>query len=241
MMGTSALVAATNQDSDVIESVDLCFLFLDESSGSFYLKTESGYELLSKSPYAVASPKTFRPNEPIEIYKELAATELPSDTESETNARRIKIAEFAAPDQFSAGLAVLAQPSQTSENSRFKVRFYEAPEKNPNNGVIQLINLGYTSIAVALGDARIVIEPGENKEIAASTDARNRLNVQVADKLNGEWKLIERRVVFLGPGERMTGVIVYSPSGMKHLYSKEELLLLGGTPPPAHAWLRFKN
>lgn len=242
IMSTSALTAASNQDSAIIETVDLCFLFLDESPGSFYLKTASGYELLSKSPYAVASPKTFRANEPIEIYKELpASAELPSDIESETSARRIKIADFPAPDHFTAGLAVLAQSPKAGENSRFRVRFYEAPEKNPNHGVIQLINLGYTSIAVALGDERVIIQPGENREVTASTDARNRLKVQVADKLDGAWKLIERRVVFLSPGERMTGVIVYSPSGMKHLYSKEELLLLNGTPPPAHAWLRFKN
>jgi hypothetical protein len=242
VIGTSSVTAASTQDSEMLETVDLCFLFLDESSDSFYLKTASGFELLSKSPYAVANPKTFRHNEPIEIYKELsAATTLPADSESDAGARRIKIADFPAPDQFTAGLAVLAQPPQSSESNRFKVRFYAAPEKNPNNGVIQLINLGYTSIAAALGDTRIVIEPGENREIEASTDARNRLKVQVADKLDGEWKLIERRVVFLSPGERMTGVIVYSPSGMKHLYSKEELLLLGGTPPPAHAWLRFKN
>jgi len=241
-VSAQALSAVPTQASDRVESVELSFLFLDESPGAFYLKTAGGYELLSKSPYAVAGSKTFRLGAPIEIYKEVPATPSPASTnETEAKKKRIQIAGFTAPDQFAAGLAVLAPESQTNGNGRFKVLFYDAPEKNSNNGVIQLINLGRTSMAVALGDMRLTLEPGETRIMNASTDARNRLKVQIADKLQGEWKLIERRVLFLAAGERMTGVIVYSPSGMKHLYSQKELLMLGGTPPPAHAWLQFKN
>jgi len=223
-------------------SVIVWFLFLDESEGAFYLKSATGYELLSGSPYSVEGRKTFKPGERIEIYKTLNRKVLTDDARvASASGRRVKVAEFPAPLDTASALAVLAPGPNEGGIPSYRVRFFEESPEEQVGGTIKLINLGQTRSAVALGAEYVVLQPGQIETIQAPVDSRNRLKVQVADELGGDWNVIERRVVFLRPNESMTGIFVYSPTGMKHLYSSGELLSLGGDPPPGHAWLQFKH
>jgi hypothetical protein len=243
LLSASFLTVKAQNESSLLSKVDLWFLFLDESEGSFYIKTDGGFELLSGAPYSVTNTRSFLPGTSIEIYKDLRMqVDDTLNSEDEQRQRKAKVADLMVPSNLESALVVLA-PVSTGPNGMpiFKERYFEEPLIDSASGSIQLINLGVSRTAAALGTERVVLEPGEVKTIKAPTDSRNRLKVQVADDLDGKWKVIERRVVFLSPGELLTGVFVYSASGMKHSYSRSELLSMGKDPPPCHAWLQFKH
>jgi hypothetical protein len=93
-------------------------------------------------------------------------------------------------------------------------------------------------VAVEVGGELERVEPGRAEVIQAEPDSKHRLIVRVA-VLNGEeWGLLYDSVVMMRPGERVTGVLVYSPSGMRHTYTPAELVEFGD-PPPRHQWLMY--
>lgn len=241
LAGAQVASAQSSGNARILE-VDLWFLFLDESGGSFYVKNGSSYELLSNAPYSVQSPKTFTPGERVEIYRANRVDPVPlPNEEEEQRPKYVKIADVSAPNNAESALVVLAPRNPNDPFGSYNHRIYEEDARDRSEGSVKLINLGRSRAAALLGGERVLLEPGETVSIKPPRDEHNRVRIQIADSLHGDWQVIERRTLFLRPGERMTGVLVYSPSGMKHLYSQSELLSLGENPPPAHAWLQYKH
>lgn len=95
-------------------------------------------------------------------------------------------------------------------------------------------------MAAQFGKETVTVEPGGTKIVRPVTDTRFRLRTKVAALTPGGWSLLDSNVTILKADTRITGVLVFSPSGMRHLY--DESTLYGRVPPPpGHVWLMYSD
>lgn len=95
-------------------------------------------------------------------------------------------------------------------------------------------------MAARFGTEKVEISPGAEQLVVPVVDKRSRIRVFVASQGVGEWSMIFNSFISLPENNRTTGVVVYSPSGMRHTYTQEEIDTLG--PPKAgFFWLTFTD
>ena len=95
-------------------------------------------------------------------------------------------------------------------------------------------------MAARLAGEQISVERGASRIISPVADERGRLRILVAVQNPDQWKLIDDNVAIMKPDNRLTGLLVYSPSGMKFRMS-HDLLAERGDPPPTHVWLTYTD
>jgi hypothetical protein len=214
------------------EMITLRFLFLEESGGRYVLQTGTGAHHLSSYPYAVSAPVRVPRDQRAEVQQILPPD--PAD-DGEGIPRLLTVATIQPPAAAADALVVLT-PGAPGEAHR--VRYHNsAPSVFPASS-LRVINLASELIAVELGGHMERIPPGETRILPARADHRNRVIARVARRGPDDWHLLYNSVLLLRPGERMTGVVVFSPSGMRHTYTEAELLEFGD-PPPRHEWVTF--
>lgn len=218
---------------DAPEPIHIRFLFLDESSGDYFVKTGDGYKNLGAKPYVVSPSFDFLPGSRIELYKQLPDPE----TGEPVRKRVVNLTATASPTH---ALAVIKPTTETTQDSApaYRAHLYDVtPDKTPARSV-RILNLSPAPMAARFGSDQIEISPGAERLVSPTLDKRNRFRVYVASQGAGEWHLIFNSFLSLPANKRMTGIVVYSPSGLRHTYTKDELDMIG-PPSPGFFWLYF--
>jgi hypothetical protein len=217
----------------------LRFLFLDEKPGSYSLKSGNAYRQISPAPYAISTPITVQPQDRLDIYQ------LPAAPDPVTGKKEpLKIASITAPATLTSALVVVSPRPPTPESPIPPppgITFFDTSIDAFPPGGVRVINLGRSPLGTQFDKiAPFLLQPGETRIVTPVPDAKNRLVVRIAVSEGEAWKLISNKIAVLKPGQRMTGVFVYSPSGMLHTYTSDELAEFG-RPNPGHFWLTYTD
>jgi hypothetical protein len=228
-------VRAVAQTPEQIPEVRLRFLFLDETAGAYSLQTGHSFRQLSATPYAISNPLTAAPGDKLELYKELPATDPAEAGRGKTV--RVKIAAVTVPAVPAALVVLTPRPAAPGSGGApvYDVAFYDGsfPEKS-----VRIINLGRAAMAARFGDEQALVPPGTARVLSPATDGRNRVFAKIAVQAAAGWTLLSDSITVVRPDERLTGVLVYSPSGLRYAYTSAEIAE-NGPPPPGHFWLTY--
>jgi len=233
----------SQRNEEDVEPVHMRFLFLDESRSSYYILKNDNLIKISSYPYAISSSVEALSGSVLDVFKEVPRPpEVPEPTpipgQNEPKPYVIKIAEVVYPSDTTATLAVL-KPAQNE--SRFRVQYYESDPDEFPAGSVRVLNLGRTTFGVRMNEKLARVKSGESEVIFPVPDKKHRLRTQVVElQQDGGWKRIYHGITSMRPGQRINAVLVYSPSGMKHTFTPEELAEFGD-PPPGHQWLVYKD
>ncbi|GHC06932.1 hypothetical protein [Cerasicoccus arenae] len=221
-----------------VERRTLRFLFIDETPGAYFYEAEDGFRKISSTPYAISQSVPITSSDKLKIYKEAPIW----DPQTKQH-KRFRIATVSSPaDQLDA--LVLITPRQWDLKSQYTpdylVKYINSDDSTFPEGTVRVINLGHEQIAASMGGAPVVLDPGANEIIQPNTDQRNRLFSRVAVKDDEQWRLIFDNITVVRPQDRMTGICVYSPSGLAYRYLEQELEELG-QPGAGHYWLYYSE
>ena len=212
------------------------FLFLDESAGAYSLKIGQRHHDLGPTPYVISAPQELPPGTRLELYKELPDPETGQPV-------RTRVLNRTAPADLTHALVVISPVAAVAADGTraYAARFYDTdPARSPARS-IRILNLSPTPMAARFGTSETSVGPGEAKTIQPAPDNRGRLRTFIGVRTQnntGGWDVIYNSFISLRENQRMTGIVVYSPSGLRHTYSEDELTALG--PPKAgHFWLTF--
>lgn len=219
----------------------LRFLFLDEGPGRYELKIDKNtFRQVSGGPYEISAPHSPADARPLEIYK---ASMSPDPVTGQIP--RLKVATFAPPAN-TPSVLVIVSPRPAVDPAAPPVYKVDVIDCNPADfpgQSIRIINLGKVAMAAQFGAQRMVTEPGATDVLRLKTDSRSRVFFKIAVQSGQNppaWKLLQDSITVVRPKERVLGLLVYSPSGMKHMLTPTELAELG-PPPPGHFWLTFSD
>jgi len=227
----SAAVAFTEPEGTP-ETITLRFLVLEEAGGRYLLQTETGRHHLSSYPYAISPPVRVVRGERATVFKTLPPD--PNEGE-EAQPRQIPVAVIRPPASANDALVVL-RPA--APGASYHVRYHNSAAEVFPAATLRVINLANETIGIELAGRIKQIEPGETAVMEGRPDHRNRVIARIARRGPEEWHILYNSVLVMRPGERMTGVVVFSPSGMRHTYTEDELIEFGN-PPPRHEWLTY--
>jgi hypothetical protein len=221
---------------DTHKPAKLRFIFLDESAGAYSLKLGNHYQQISSKPYVISPVFTPADGERLDIYK---TNTTPDPVTGKIE--RVKIAAFTPPTTTTSGLVVLTpRPAQPGTAPVYGVEFIDSSLNNFPLGSIRILNLGNVTMAAQFGTSQVVVQPGTSKIVQPAADRRFRILAKIAAKSAESWELRSDNLIILHPDERITGVFFYSPSGMIHTFTPDELLE-HGPPPPGHFWLTYTD
>ncbi|WP_309383829.1 hypothetical protein [Cerasicoccus frondis] len=205
----------------------LRFLFMDESYGAYFLDEGEKTLRLSGAPYAISRPVKVEYGQQLKILR--------ADS-GRKNASKSPILNLRAPMSGVSALVVVKPSGPNSSN--YQATFLENSTSVREPQTVQLYNLGVTDTAVLIGENLEQIAPGKSTLVQLNPDSRNRVVAKIGEKTVEGWRLIYDGVIALRPGQAMTAVIVYSPTGMRHTYTDQEIMEFG-EPKPGHFWLTF--
>lgn len=233
----SGSVALAQPAPEPVTPPTLRFLFLDETAGAYSLKLGGDFKRISAAPYTISAPYTPTDFKRLDIYK--AAAE-PKTGRIE----QLHIATLNPPAGMSSAFVIVtprpAPPDSVGPPSYAVEIIDNGPDAFPA-GSIRIINRGRTTMATRLAGRQIVTEPAATRIIAPElTDSRGRLRVLVAVQTPDQWRMIDDSVAIVKPDTRLTGLLVYSPTGMKFRLGPY-ILAERGDPPPSHVWLTYTD
>lgn len=228
--------AGLAQQPDAPVPPKLRFLFLDETPGAYFVKADKADLQVSANPYEISAP--FTPASPgrLELYK---AGPAPDPVTGKT--ARVKIASFTPPAGTPAAIVVVTPrpPADPASAPVYAVEFIDSNPKDFPPGSLRIINRGQVAMAAKFGASEAITPAGETRVIQPTIDARHRTFFKIAIQLRedaGGWRLLQDSLAIIRPDERMIGILVYSPGGMKHMLTPGELFEFG-PPKPGHFWL----
>lgn len=213
----------------------LRFLFLDETPGAYFVKAGETDLQVSSNPYEISAPFAPASFDRIDLYKAH-----PEPDPKTGKIERVKIASVTPPADTPAALVVVT-PRPPVDPATAPVYGVELIDSNPADfppGSLRIINRGHAAMAARFGTSDVITPAGETRVIRPTTDSRHRSFFKVAIQLQkaGGWELLQDSLVIIRPNERMIGLLVYSPGGMKHMLTPGELFEFG-PPKPGHFWL----
>ncbi|TSJ79504.1 hypothetical protein [Rariglobus hedericola] len=216
----------------------LRFLFIDESAGAYSLKLGTTFRQVSANPYEISAPYTPADVTSLDIYKTLAdpVTGIP---------KPVKIASVTPSANTPSALVIITPrpPASPDVAPVYKVEFIDTNPALFPAGSIRIINRSPVSMAAQFSDSRVVTAPGETSLVQPATDSRHRVLFKIAIQVQqeaGGWQLIQDSMTVIRAKERMFGILVYSPGGMKHMLTSAELAEFG-PPKPGCFWLTFSD
>lgn len=209
-------------------------------------ESQSGRRLTGE-PYVISSPVSVQIGQPIQIQRSArgpaaaaSASTMSGDNDSAAPPRLETIADFKAPDVDSL---IIFYPSAHSERTRWQSLSFPDDASAFPEGSIRILNLSDATMIGAFGSERVQLAAGQARIIHPKLDSRNRARTRIAVREKnsgapGDWELIFNSITTVGDGQRVTGVLVYSPSGLS--YSEQQLAAYGPLPP-GYFWLTSKD
>ena len=216
----------------------LRFLFIDESAGAYSLKLGNAHRPVSANPYEISAPYIPADLTSLDLYKTLVdpGTGIP---------KPVKIATVTPPANTPSALVIITPrpPASPDVAPVYKVELLDTNPALFPAGSIRIINRSPVPMAAQFSDSRVVTAPGETSLVQPATDARRRVLFKIAIQVQqdaGGWQLIQDSITVIRAKERMFGILVYSPGGMKHMLTASELAEFG-SPKPGCFWLTFSD
>ncbi len=241
IIGYSSIVLGTfaqTASPDSPKPPKLRFLFLDESPGHYSVKVGTAFRQVSANPYEISAPYIPADFKGVEIFKSF-----PDSTTGQN--RPIKIASLTPPANTPSALVIITpRPAVTPDVA--PVYQVELIDSNPSlfpAGSIRIINRSPVAMAAQFSESRVVTEPGEISLVQPVTDSRRRILFKIAIQIQqdaGGWRLIQDSITVIRPNERMVGILVYSPGGMRHTFTADEIAEMG-PPKPGCFWRAFSD
>lgn len=215
------------------------FLFLEEEFGGYYFRDNQTKtdRKIGDTPYVISDPQAVPFGEAVKLYKDYpdAKTGAPVRTE---------ILSVKPPASAVAALVVVtARPPAAGGDGRpvYQAEFYNSDAAMFPAGSVRVINLGRAELAAKFGKTQVSLSPSQLKVVQPTFDARHRVRTYIGvGSSAGGWQLVYDSITSLRPGQRLTGVLVYSPSGMRHTYRPEDLAVMP-PPKPGHFWLTYSD
>jgi hypothetical protein len=236
---TAGLRAQTPADAP--KPPKLRFLFIDETAGDYALKPGADYRPISGNPYEISAPFVPADFKPLDVYKTLTETD---PATGQPVPKRVKIARVTPPTQTTAALVIITPrpPATPGAAPGYQVEVIDSDPKAFPPGSIRIINRSPVPMAAQFSESRVVTAPGEISLVTPATDARRRTLFKIAIQVQqpAGWVLIHDGVTVIRPTERMVGVLVYSPGGMRHTFTAAEIAEMG-PPKPGCFWLSFSD
>jgi hypothetical protein len=232
------LISVRAQQPDTPKPPKLRFLFVDETPGYYSIKPSTTYRQISANPYEISAPFTPADFKPFDVYKTL-----PDPVTGQL--KPIKIATVTPPASTPSALVIIT-PRPPVDDQTPAVYNVEVIDSNPNDfpaGSIRIINRSPVAMASQFSDSRIVTPASGISLIKPVTDSRHRALFKIAIQVQqeaGGWRLIQDSITVIRPAERMVGILVYSPGGMRHMMSADEIAEMG-PPKPGCFWLTFSD
>jgi hypothetical protein len=217
--------------------VTVRFLFLEEECGGYYFRVGETFQKIGDTPYVISGPQLVPAGEPVRLFKDYPdpKTGMPARTE---------ILSVKPPaTAVSALVVVKAQTTTSAESGRpaYQATFYNSDTSAFPAGSLRIINLGRSDLVARFGTEQLTLSPTKIRIVKPTFDARRRVRTYVGAALpGGGWQLIYDSITSLRPDQRMTGVLVYSPSGMRHTHRAEDLAE-GLVLKPGHFWLTYSE
>ena len=231
------LVSVRAQQPDAPKPPKLRFLFIDETPGYYSLKPAATYRQISANPYEISTPFVPADFKPLDVYKTL--------TDPTTGQPKpVKIATVNPPAQTPSALVIITPrpPVDAKTPAVYKVEIIDSDPKTFPPGSLRIINRSPVTMAAQFGSQNIVTPAGGMNLVQPVTDTRRRLLFKIAIQIQNAsgWQLIEDSITVIRPAERMVGILVYSPGGMRHMMSADEIAEMG-PPKPGCFWLTFSD
>lgn len=217
------------------ETAQVRFLFVDEAPGAYAVEEAGRRHHLGAYPYAITPPRALAVPGDHAIWKELPAPDSPAP-------RPVRVGTLSLRPGMRSVLAVITpRPAASPELTPiYQVQLHDASPTAFPADAVRLLNLASVELAARFGDQTVRLAPGESRVLRPVLDARRRVRTQVARADGGAWEPIYDSVTTVRPGQRVTGVLVFSPSGLIHTYTQAEIDARG-RPPPAHVWLTYSD
>jgi hypothetical protein len=219
----------------------LRFLFIDESPGHYSLKLGTAYRQVSANPYEISAPYVPADFKDLDIYKTFPENLDPATAQP----KRIKIASVTPPANTSSALIIIT-PRPPATPDAAPVYKVEVIDGNPSRfppGSIRIINRSPVAMAAQFSDSRVLTAPGEISLVQPAADSRRRILFKIAIQVQqetGGWQLIQDSITVIRPAQRMVGILVYSPGGMRHTLTAAEIAEMG-PPKPGCFWLAYSD
>ena len=216
----------------------LRFLFIDETPGGYALKTPGGYRSISSAPYSISAPYTPSGVAPLEIYKNS-----PHRDPETGEIVRVRVARLTPPTDTTSALVILTPqplPAGADGPPPFKIEVLDCDPANWPAGSLRILNRGHSAMAAQIGTEQLVVAPGDTRLLQPDVDHRHRIRTRIGAQTPAGWKIIDDNVAVIPSGARMTGLFVFSPSGLRSRFG-DSILAERGDPPPAHVWLTFSD
>ncbi len=232
-----ALTPAFAQPPEIPE-VTLRFLFLDESPGAYQLQTGASYRRLSSAPYVISKPVVAKPTDKLKIFKD----DLIPDPLTGKKARA-QIATVTPPADTTDALVVITpRPVEAGSTLApvYEVNFIKNDPASFIPGSVRILNLGRAAMAAGFGAPPVIVPSGSVQVVQPVTDARHRFFSRIAIQTAEGWRSLYDTIMVVRPNERITGVFVYSASGLRYTYTEAEIAE-NGPPPPGHFWLTYSD
>lgn len=230
--------AQTSPVAPAPKPATLRFLFLDETAGAYAVKIGRDFKRLSAAPYIISPPYTPASPDRLDLYKTSAQRD-PKTGEFP----RVQVTSFTPPANLVSALVIVTpQPAApgSATPSAYTVELIDNSAATFPAGSLRILNRGQSPLAARLSGRQITAEPGSTRIISPVADAQGRLRILVAVQTPDQWKLIDDNVAIVRPDTRLTGILVYSPSGMKFRLGPS-ILAERGDPPPGHVWLTYTD
>jgi len=237
LFGVAIRIGAQEEEDP---TVDLRFLFLDEKLGEGYsVEVNDDFQKVGSYPYAISSPVSVPPRARLNVYKDLSRPEEapPPARGEEPDSHRVKIATVTAPENTEAVLVVL-RPSPGSQ--LYQMAYYNSDPRAFPEGTVRVINLGREPIGVALGGEVKRFAPGDSGVLRPKPDHKHRVITKVMVQNGNGWKNLYDSLIVMESDDRVTGIVLYSPGGMRHTLTALEIAEFG-EPEPRHAWRMYKD
>jgi hypothetical protein len=218
----------------------LRFLFIDESAGHYSLTLGAVHRQISANPYEISAPYTPADLRDLDVYKTF-----PADLDADTaQPRRIRIASV-TPPAYTPSALVIITPRPPATPDAAPVYKVEVIDSNPTlfpAGSIRIINRSPIPMAAQFSESRVLTPPGEISLVQPTADARRRILFKIAIQIQqeGGWQLIQDSITVIRPAQRVIGVLVYSPGGMRHTLTAAEIAEMG-PPKPGCFWLTYSE
>ncbi|MFH1499657.1 MAG: hypothetical protein ABII82_17745 [Verrucomicrobiota bacterium] len=216
----------------------LRFVFVDEAAGSYSLKIGREFKKLSSSPYSLSPVITPPGFGQLEIHKTLPTI----DPETGENIR-IKLTTFTPPANTTAALAIVTPRFPGNDPTLTPTASIEFIDNDPSAypaGTIRVLNRSQHAMAAQFGEDKILVEPSGVQIIRPTTNDRGLVRSRIAGQTATGWKIIDDNVAVVKPETRLTGLFLFSPSGMRFRFNAA-FIAERGEPPPSHVWLTYTD
>jgi hypothetical protein len=229
-----------SQQPDAQQPPRLRFLFIDETPGAYSLTLGKEQRQISANPYEISAVVVPADLKPLGVYKTFPADPDPATSRP----KRLKIASVTVPARMISALVVITpRPAEAPDVTPvYQVEIIDSsPEAFPA-GSLRIINRSPVTMAAQFGTEKVVTTSGGVSLLQPVPDARHRILFKIAIQVqrSSGWELIQDSMTVIRPAERMTGILVYSPGGMKHMLTAAELAEFG-PPKPGCFWLTFSD